>query len=66
MHQYLTISEVARELGVSKDSVRVYADSGRLRARRTNTGLRLFAPRDVAQFNREREHTKVERRDGNE
>ncbi len=62
MHQYLPISEVARALEVSKDSVRLYVKTGRLRARRTSSGIRLFAPRDVAQFKVKREHTREEKR----
>ena len=58
MQQYLTISDVARALGVSKDTVRVYAKTSRLRARRTRSGIRLFATRDVAQFKLKREQTK--------
>ena len=55
MEPYLTVSEVARALGVSKDSVRAYAKTGRLPGRRTNSGVRLFVPRDVARFKIERE-----------
>lgn len=54
MQRYLTVSDVARALEVSKDSVRLYAKTGRLRARQTRSGIRLFAPRDVEQFRVER------------
>jgi excisionase family DNA binding protein len=59
--RYLTVSDVAHALNVSKDSVRLYAKTGRLRARRTRSGIRLFAPRDVEQFKAKREQTKRQR-----
>jgi excisionase family DNA binding protein len=43
----LTTSSVARRLGVAEVTVRLWARTGRLRATRTETGLRLFAPADV-------------------
>lgn len=57
MQHYLTVSDVARALGVSKDSVRLYAKTGRLRARRTKSGIRLFALHDVEQFRANRKGT---------
>ncbi len=60
MH-YLTVSTVARALELSEDSVRRYVNIGRLRARRTRSGIRLFAPRDVEQFKAKRERTKRHR-----
>ena len=51
---YLTISETARALGRSTDSVRLYERRGRLRALRTSGGVRLFDKRDVDAFARGR------------
>ena len=60
MH-YLTVSTVARALELSEDSVRRYVKIGRLRARRTRSGIRLFAPRDVEQLKAKRARTKKQR-----
>jgi excisionase family DNA binding protein len=40
-------SEAARILGVSAQSVRAWANRGRLRAMKTANGLRVFARADV-------------------
>lgn len=53
LSKLLAVSEVARRLGVSKDTVRVWARSGRLRAIETVHG-RLFDPEDVEELRRRR------------
>ncbi len=57
---YLTISEAARAIGVSVDSIRNYERTGRLPALRTPGGMRLFALGDVERMARDR----TERRAG--
>jgi excisionase family DNA binding protein len=47
---FMTVTEVARRLGRSTDSVKLYDKSGKLPALRTSTGLRLFARQDVEAF----------------
>ena len=51
---YLTISQAARSVGVSTDTIRLYERMGRLPALRTAGGYRLFAPSDVERLVRER------------
>jgi excisionase family DNA binding protein len=43
----LTVSEAARRLGLSIDTIRRYGDSGRLPVVWTPTGQRRFRPEDV-------------------
>lgn len=43
----LTPSEAAKLLGVSADTVRLYADAGKLAALRTQTGRRFFRRSEV-------------------
>jgi excisionase family DNA binding protein len=50
----LLTAEVARILGVSSDTVRLWERAGRLSALKTASGVRLFAKHDVEQFARER------------
>jgi len=50
----MTPSQVARRLNVSADTVRVWADSGRLPCIRTSAGHRLFMREDVEQFVQDR------------
>ena len=50
MPDFLTVGEVASELGVSADTVRWWERTGRLAAARTRTGVRLFERRDVDAF----------------
>jgi len=52
---FITTSQVARDLQASEASIRNWADSGRLRvATKLPDGTRLFDPRDVARFAAER------------
>jgi excisionase family DNA binding protein len=50
----LTPSQVARLLEVSSDTVRAWADAGRLACLRTSAGHRLFRRQDVDEFARNR------------
>jgi excisionase family DNA binding protein len=49
----MTPSQVARMLNVSADTVRAWADSGRLDCIRTSAGHRLFKRDEVEAFARE-------------
>jgi excisionase family DNA binding protein len=44
---YMTVGEVAKELNVAADTVRWWTKTGRLFARRTQSGVRLIDRRDV-------------------
>lgn len=62
MKQPMITSEVARALRVSGDTVRRWANSGKLKAVRTETGVRLFDRREVdalKQSRRQREPMSV-------
>ena len=52
---YMTVGEVARELGVVGETVRWWTRTGRLSAIRTRSGLRLIDRRDVEAFARTRQ-----------
>lgn len=47
MSEMCTVSEVARRFGKSPDTIRSWADAGKLPAVRTETGVRLFRREDV-------------------
>ena len=47
MTEVLTVSEASRELGVAAQTVREWADSGKLPALRTGRGQRIFKRSDV-------------------
>lgn len=51
----LTSSDVARLAGVAAETVRAWERAGKLRARRTVSGTRLFQRADVVAFIRQRE-----------
>jgi excisionase family DNA binding protein len=51
----LLTSEVARILDVSAETIRLWERSGRLPARKTEKGVRLFDRRDVERLARERQ-----------
>jgi excisionase family DNA binding protein len=51
---YVTPSEAARALGVSRSGVLWLVDTCRLRAVRTDTGRRLISRRDVERLRQER------------
>src|SRR2546426_10517770 len=50
MPENFRIGEAAEMLGVSVDTVRRWADSGRLRSRRTDGGQRMIDGADLARF----------------
>jgi excisionase family DNA binding protein len=52
---WLLVGDVARILGVSSATVRLYADSGRLPSTRTEKGTRLFSRPDVERFAAQRQ-----------
>jgi excisionase family DNA binding protein len=47
MPTFLTVSDVARDFGVSSDTVRLWTRTGELPAIRTRSGMRLIDPRDA-------------------
>ena len=51
----LTVSEAARALEVAGQTVRQWADTGKLAAQRTASGQRLFRKADVERLRRERQ-----------
>jgi len=52
--KYLLTTEAARLLGVSENTVRLWANAGRLGAERTATGVRLFRRSEVEDLSAER------------
>lgn len=52
----ITGSQAARVLGVSSRTVANWADQGKLAAKRSAGGWRLFDPEDVARLKREMEN----------
>jgi excisionase family DNA binding protein len=50
----VTVSEAARLCGVSADTIRRWEAAGRLLARRTGTGVRIFVRADVERLALER------------
>lgn len=50
----LLTSEAARIIGVTPETIRIWADSGRLPAAKTTNGVRLFDRADVERVARER------------
>ena len=55
MAEVMTVSEAARELNVAIDTVRDWADRGRLPVQRTAGGLRIFRRADVERVQLERQ-----------
>jgi excisionase family DNA binding protein len=53
--RYLTPAEAGRMLGLRPSTVRFYVDTGRLRALRTPTGIRLIPAAAVRRFAKERQ-----------
>jgi excisionase family DNA binding protein len=51
----LTVSDAARRIGVASGTVRLWADTGKLKSIRTLSGLRLFQDTDVEALRRVRE-----------
>ena len=54
MAEVLTVSEAARELDVAAQTIREWADRGKLPAIRTSGGQRLFQRADVERVRQER------------
>jgi excisionase family DNA binding protein len=50
MAEILTVSEAARLLNVSGQTVREWADAGKLPVRRTAAGQRIFNREDIDRF----------------
>lgn len=62
MKTLFEVADAARELGVTPASIRIYADTGRLRlAATTPRGTRLFRPDDVQRFRQSRAEARTER-----
>jgi excisionase family DNA binding protein len=55
MPDFLTVSDVARDFGVSPDTVRLWTRTGALPAIRTRSGMRLIDPRDAEVLRRTRD-----------
>lgn len=60
MSELLTTSETARELNVSAETIREWADQGKLSVRRTSSGQRIFERSDVERMRLERRSTQGE------
>jgi DNA-binding transcriptional MerR regulator len=58
----LTTSDAARMLGVSADSVRLWARAGKLRAEPTPSGIRVFDEAVVRRFGEARARKREQRR----
>jgi len=54
MSDHVTVSEAARLLEVSADTIRRWDATGRLPAQRTRSGLRLFRREDIERFAEQR------------
>jgi excisionase family DNA binding protein len=54
MSEVLTVSEAARELDIAAQTVREWADRGKLPAMRTGGGQRIFQRADVERLRQER------------
>jgi excisionase family DNA binding protein len=54
MPDYMTVGETAKVCDVAADTVRWWDRTGRLKAARTSSGVRLFARRDVEAYAAER------------
>ena len=54
MAEVLTVSEAARALDVAAQTIRDWADRGKLPAMRTNGGQRIFHRSDVERVQQER------------
>jgi excisionase family DNA binding protein len=50
----MTVSEVARALGISAETVRQWADAGKLPMQKTTAGTRIFQRVDVDKLRRSR------------
>jgi excisionase family DNA binding protein len=59
LNKFLLTSEVARIFEVVPATIRLWERQGRIKAVRTNGGVRLFNRRDVERLARERERETV-------
>jgi excisionase family DNA binding protein len=50
----MTIGEAARELRISPETLRLWADDGKVHAQRTSSGLRIFRRADIARVQQKR------------
>ncbi len=55
MSEVMTVSEAARALGVAGQTVRDWADNGKLPMKRTSGGQRIFQRADVERVRLERQ-----------
>jgi DNA-binding transcriptional MerR regulator len=62
MKELLTTHAVAKSLNVAPDTVRFYERTGRLKAMRTTSGIRLFRAEDVEAFKAKRSATNDKQR----
>ena len=53
LSKYLKVAEAAQLLGVSENTVRSWADRGKLAVTRSPTGYRLFREQDLQAFLKE-------------
>jgi DNA-binding transcriptional MerR regulator len=60
--EWLTVSAVARRLGVAEATVRYYERAGRLSPQRASNGTRLYQPADVDRLAEQRERAAALRR----
>lgn len=58
MREYLTVNDVAQDLGVSPDTVRYWTRTGSLKAARTRSGVRLIDPNEVHRMRKLRDSRK--------
>ncbi len=54
MAEVLTVSEAARALGVASQTIRDWADAGKLPTMRTSGGQRIFTRADVERVQQKR------------
>jgi excisionase family DNA binding protein len=54
MSNILTTSEAARVLQVSAETIRIWADAGKVPCVRTDNGFRVFRREDIERVNAER------------
>jgi excisionase family DNA binding protein len=62
MPDFLTVSDVARDFGVSPDTVRLWTRTGELPAIRTRSGMRLIDPKDADLLRASRAQKAADRR----
>jgi excisionase family DNA binding protein len=60
--ELLSVSEASRELQVSTDTIRQWADTGKLPAMRTSGGQRIFRREDIARAVANKKAAAIEQR----